>query len=302
MGRRRVRKIALPEHVHWVKAGGRSYFYYQEGRGRKNREERGARLKIAGNPFAPAGTPDNARFWAELNQIVATRIDYPAKSIGALVNRYRSDDAYLRLEQATRECYDVHLNRFQKPEAWGLLETTRLTPFAVKTARDAIKATPVMANQMLSVGNILYDWGMLFGIATANPFEKVPPLEVVDRGHIPWPPWALGYVRSTLLRIYGAWCGSAWQPASGRAISCAWDPSTAQLFVAGREFGAAQRKLGGASGAYSLLWQWRMRSSSIAGQVSPLSSPRCVGRSRSGDTGRTCICIRPRGSPIRQIA
>jgi hypothetical protein len=194
MGRRRVRKMALPEHVHCVKAGGRSYFYYQEGRGRKNREERGARLRIAGNPFAPAGTPDNARFWAELNQIVATRIVYPAKSIGALVNRYRSDDAYLRLEQATRECYDVHLNRFQKPEAWGLLETTRLTPFAVKTARDAIKATPVMANQMLSVGNTLYDWGMLFGLATANPFEKVPPLEVVDRGHIPWPPWALGYV------------------------------------------------------------------------------------------------------------
>jgi len=195
MGRRRAKSIALPEHVHCVNAGGRAYFYYQEGRGKKNREARGPRLKIAGNPLAPPGSPEIALFWAELNQIVARRIVYPAKSIGEFVNRYRADEAYLRLEASSRESYDVHLNRFQKSDAWGLLEIDSLTPYAVKTARDAIKATPVMANQMLSVGSTLYDWGMLFGFAKVNPFEKVPPLEVADHGHIPWPQWALEYVR-----------------------------------------------------------------------------------------------------------
>ena len=148
-------------------------------------------MKIAGNPLAPPGSPEIALFWAELNQIVARRIVYPAKSIGEFVNRYRADEAYLRLEASSRESYDVHLNRFQKSDAWGLLEIDSLTPYAVKTARDAIKATPVMANQMLSVGSTLYDWGMLFGFAKVNPFEKVPPLEVADHGHIPWPQWAL---------------------------------------------------------------------------------------------------------------
>jgi hypothetical protein len=195
MGRRRVENIALPEHVHRVKAGGRFYYYYQVGRGRK-RDQRGVRLRIAGDPLAPAGTPENARFWAELNRIVATGIVYPAKSLGALVDRYRQDQGYARLAQSTRASYDVHLNRFQKPDAWGLLDVDSLTPFAVKTGRDALSGTPVMANQMLSVGRTLYDWGIVLALAKQNPFAKVPPLKVPDRGHIPWPQWAIAYVRN----------------------------------------------------------------------------------------------------------
>jgi len=251
MGRRRAESIALPEHVHRVKAGGRVYFYYQEGRGKRNPAERGPRLKIAGNPLTPAGSLENARFWAELNRIVATSIVYPAKSLGVLVDRYRDDDAFKRLEAATRASYDVHFTRFQKPDAWGLLDVDSLTPFAVKTGRDALASTPVMANQMLSVGRTLYDWGVVLGLAKQNPFEKVPPLDVPDRGHVPWPGWAVDYVRKhappdivRLVRLGIATC-------QRESDLVAWARSTARLSGAGVACGAVQKRRAGAGAACS---------------------------------------------------
>jgi hypothetical protein len=52
-----------------------------------------------------------------------------------------------------------------------------------------------VANQLLSIGSTLYEWGMLFGLAKSNPFAPVPWLEVPDRGHIPWPQRAVDHVR-----------------------------------------------------------------------------------------------------------
>lgn len=196
MGRRRVADIVLPEHVHRVKAaGGRVYFYYQVGRGKKDPKLRGARLAIAGNPYAPAGSPENVRFWAEIQNIVATNVAYPTGSIGALIDLYYADDAFTTLSARSQIVYALHLNRFKNPGFWGLLPVDALTTFGVKLCRDALKATPGMANQMLSVGRTLYDWAMLYALAKANPFDKVPPLETDDLGHVPWPQWALDFVR-----------------------------------------------------------------------------------------------------------
>jgi hypothetical protein len=38
-------------------------------------------------------------------------------------------------------------------------------------------------------------WAALYNLASRNPFEKVPPLSAPDCGNIPWPQWALDYVR-----------------------------------------------------------------------------------------------------------
>jgi hypothetical protein len=126
MGRHRKHAVDLPEHVHRVKAGGRLYFYYQAGRGKK-KEERGARVKIAGDPYASAGSSEYLRFHAELNAIIAGNASYPRGSIGALVQQYRTDNAYTGMAERSQVVYGVHLNRFIKPEAWGLLGVDKLT-------------------------------------------------------------------------------------------------------------------------------------------------------------------------------
>jgi hypothetical protein len=187
MGRRRKDKVDLPAGVHVVPSGGKVYLYYQAHRGT---DKRGERHKLCGNPFAPAGTSENARFWRELNRIVAGEVIYPPRSIGDLVNRYRDDDAYLSLEDSTREVYDVQLKRFQRPDAWGFLCVDDLSPVAVKAGRDALKDVPGSANQLLSVGRTMYRWAVQLGLATSNPFDAVDNLAMADTGHVPWPQWA----------------------------------------------------------------------------------------------------------------
>lgn len=195
MGRRRRHSIELPEHVHHIKAGDLNYFYYQVGRGTKTP---GPRTKVAGNPFAAADSPDCVRFWAELKAIIAGSVTYPKGSIGALVKRYRTDNAYTSLGDRTQIVYDVHLNRILNPQGWGLLAADSLTALGVMEFRDDLKETPGMANQMLSIGRTLYDWAIPLGLAKSNPFSSVKALETVDNGHVPWPRWVVDYALANM--------------------------------------------------------------------------------------------------------
>src|SRR5262249_21389884 len=86
------------------------------------------------------------------------------------------------------------LDRFERPDAWGLLPAKQLTPPAVKAGRDALADTPGMANQMLSVGRTLYSWAIPLGYVNSNPFEHVGPLDIPDRRHVPWQRWTLDAV------------------------------------------------------------------------------------------------------------
>jgi hypothetical protein len=63
----------------------------------------------------------------------------------------------------------------------GMVSVRDLTPLAVQTARDAMKETPVMANQMLSVGRMIWDWVIPLGLAVVNPFDKVKDFDIPDR-------------------------------------------------------------------------------------------------------------------------
>jgi integrase len=120
---------------------------------------------------------------------------YPPGSIGDLIARYRDSDEFKRTAEGTQSNYEVHMRRFEDKEAWGLLKVAGLEPIAVQTLRDAMKDTPVMANQMLSVGRTIWDWGIPLNLAKLNPFEKVRDFEIPDRGHVPWPACVIEYVR-----------------------------------------------------------------------------------------------------------
>jgi hypothetical protein len=86
------------------------------------------------------------------------------------------------LSGGTRSNYEVTMRRFEDPETWGLVAVRDLIPLAVQTARDPMKETPVMANQMLSVGRTIWDWAIPLGLAQANPLDKVKDFESPTAG------------------------------------------------------------------------------------------------------------------------
>lgn len=184
MGRPRRHGLGLPPGVERVSAGGRVYLYWNPNRG-TSRE--GERVPLPSDPTSSA-------FMRELARCMEKQPLVIAGTFAALVARYRLSTDYLTLSDSTRTSYDLHLDRMAAPRAWGELGADELTPLAVLTGRDALKDTPGMANQMLAVGRTLYGWALPLGLATSNPFEKVKPLEVPDRGHVPWPGWAIAFV------------------------------------------------------------------------------------------------------------
>ena len=51
-----------------------------------------------------------------------------------------------------------------------------------------------MANHMLSCGRTLWNWAIPLDMAENNPFQRVKPFGIPDRGHVPWPQWVTDYV------------------------------------------------------------------------------------------------------------
>lgn len=185
MGRKRAGNVPLPEGVEKVRSRGRTYYYWNPGRGTARQGER-----------IPLPNADDfpARFFSEVERRRQASLVYPDRSVGDVVARYRASQEFLSLAEKTQRTYAVHLDRFVKPQAWGLFRAADLTPPGVVAARDAMIATPVMANQMLTVGSVVYDWAIPLGLVDANPFDKVKPLDVPDRGYIPWPGWVVDTV------------------------------------------------------------------------------------------------------------
>ncbi|MGJ4883030.1 hypothetical protein [Bradyrhizobium sp. HKCCYLRH1065] len=182
--------MALPEGVEKVtvrKKNGKAYTYYYWNPGRGTDRE-GERIKL------PNAETEPRAFWTEVERRQASiRTGFPAGSIGDLISRYRASDEFKRLADGTRTNYEVTMRRMEEQ---GAARVRDLTPFVVQTARDAMKATPVMANQMLSVGRTIFDWAIPLGLAEANPFEKVRDFDIPDRGHVPWPDWIVDDVQA----------------------------------------------------------------------------------------------------------
>ncbi|ANW01299.1 hypothetical protein [Bradyrhizobium icense] len=164
-----------------------TYYYWNPGRGT---EREGERVLLPNADAKPAA------FWREVERRQKTTpTAYPAGSVGDLIVRYRDSDEFKRLSEGTQLNYEVTMRRFEAHETWGMVAVKDLTPLIVQTARDGMKETLVMANQMLSVGRTIWDWAIPLDLAKTNPFDKVKDFDIPDRGHVPWPTWAVGYVR-----------------------------------------------------------------------------------------------------------
>lgn len=184
--------MPLPKGVERVRAKGRTYYYWNPHRGT---DREGGRVKLEGDPFAAPATPEYIRFHRELARAASKDEEkIQPGTIAAMVRDYQDSEEFKGLSESTQKGYNVSLKRFAKQDTWGLFGPDQLNPAAVLAARDALKATPYMANEMLSVGRTLYKWGMPLGYATTNPFESIGPLSTPDAGHVPWPDWAIEHV------------------------------------------------------------------------------------------------------------
>jgi integrase len=192
LARRRETGVTLPERVEKKivrKKSGRVYTFYYWNPGRGTDRE-GDRIRL------PSADTQPAAFWREVERRqTSAPTTHPAGSIGELITRYRGSDEFKRLSEGTQSNYEVHMRRFEAKDTWGVVPIRDLSPLAVQTARDAMRATPVMANQMLSVGRTIWDWAIPLDLAKLNPFDKVRDFEIPDRGHVPWPEWVVDYVR-----------------------------------------------------------------------------------------------------------
>jgi integrase len=184
MSRRRTERVSLPRGVETKLVKGKAYRYWNPHRGTEREVER---IRLPNDINSEA-------FWRELNRVMSVQITFPNRSIGDLIDRYRKSEEFKRLSESTQTSYNIHLKRFAKTEAWGMYSVDDLEPIAVVVARDSLKDTPGMANQMLAVGRALYSWALPLGLCKSNPFVPVKPLPVLDKGHVPWPGWVVDYV------------------------------------------------------------------------------------------------------------
>ena len=112
MARKRVAGVRLPKGVERVCARGRTYYYWNPGRGTERENER---IPLPNADDRPAD------FWREVEAEKRRRSAmFPAGSVGDLVERYRASEEFKSKSDSTRSSYGVHLRRFSAPEAWGL--------------------------------------------------------------------------------------------------------------------------------------------------------------------------------------
>jgi hypothetical protein len=185
VGRKRKAVVRLPEGVEKKTVKGRTYFYWNPGRGTARE---GRRIRLPNLDNSPAA------FFKELELYTKPAKPVPlAGSVSFLVQSYRNSEDFKKLSESTKASYSVHLNRFEI--AWGTLPY-ELPPGAVIALRDSLADTPGMANHMLSVGRTLWKWGRSIG-SLCDPFLGVAKFDVGDVGHIPWPAWVIELVCRT---------------------------------------------------------------------------------------------------------
>jgi hypothetical protein len=174
--------VRLPEGVEKKTVKGRTYFYWNPGRGTARE---GNRIRLPNLDTSPAA------FFKELELYAKPAKPVPlVGSVSFLVQSYRNSEDFKKLSESTKASYGIHLNRFEI--AWGAL-SHELPAGAVLALRDSLTETPGMANHMLSVGRTLWNWGRSIGVQS-NPFLSLANLDIGDVGHIPWPAWIIELV------------------------------------------------------------------------------------------------------------
>lgn len=170
-------KVSLPRHVHRVVAGGREYFYYQEGRGTPHV---GERIRLPDDPQTP-------EFWNAVRQAQGTFGPTATDTVGALIDAYEC--AWPSLQKKLSESTKTHYRRNLKPirKAWGDLPKDELRPKHVDALiRKIGQEKPGAANNVLDALKSMVSWAMgPVDLLSHNPTHGVKRF-AKGEGHVPW--------------------------------------------------------------------------------------------------------------------
>lgn len=181
-------EISLPRHVHRVKAGGREYFYYQEGRGTAHA---GPRVRLPDDPTTP-------EFWNAVRQAQGVVGPTPTDTIGAMIDAFELSwkTRQKKMTEGTKDQY----RRYLKPvrATWGDFPARSLRPKHVDALVRKIGAEkPGAANNVLDALKAMVDWATgpadLLG---HDPTQGVKRFEKGE-GHKPWTPEQLEFAEQT---------------------------------------------------------------------------------------------------------
>lgn len=173
---RRARAVQIPKGVFPVtnRKSGKTYWYFQEGRGTK---AAGARHPLPGDPTTP-------EFWAAYQRAKGTQAT--PGSIRFVVDEYKQSPRWGRLREKSKEVYGLALDRMIA--AWGNLFPHQVTPAGVATLRDQFGDRPQTGNLTLSVVQEFFRFCAERGLCQSNPAREVRRLEVdLDAGAKPIP-------------------------------------------------------------------------------------------------------------------
>lgn len=184
----------LPQGVHAVPAaGGRTYYYWQPGRGTARARER---ISLGSDARSP-------EFWRKLNELIgAPPVGLLSGSWAALDRKWRGDPKngakpsreWEALSQGTRDLYAVRMR--QIVARWGSLPVSGTNLDGVVALRDTLSGA-VAANQLVKVIRIAMKFGRPHGFPSSDPTAGLEALAIGEvGGATPWPEWAYQIVRA----------------------------------------------------------------------------------------------------------
>lgn len=180
MPRPKTASVSLPPNVHRVRAGKKTYFYYQAHRGTS---KAGTRIALGTDPADP-------QFWMRL-RAVQDDVDDPLAppedtgTFAQLITDYRASQEFAWLKPRTQKDYGSYLDRLLQSAGDRVVED--LTRADVYQLRDSMARTPVAANHMVSILKTLLEWSVPRGYRSDNPASGIQKLKSDEGGATPWP-------------------------------------------------------------------------------------------------------------------
>jgi hypothetical protein len=169
--------VELPKGVHPVTSRGKTYYYFQLGRGTSSA---GPRTRLPDDPHSPA-------FWQALRKAqVAQGVSHveTVDTVAAAIDGYLAS-AKDHVEKLTLYHYRRSLQIAK--DAWGALPVAGIRPAHVAAIMKGLADTRSKANHFLAVMKQFSGWCLTEGLIAQSMIEGVKTFKL-DNGHKPWTP------------------------------------------------------------------------------------------------------------------
>ncbi|MEM7746625.1 MAG: tyrosine-type recombinase/integrase [Pseudomonadota bacterium] len=176
--------IPLPHHVNRVVSRGKSYYYFQMGRGTGFA---GERIRLFGEPTEP-------EWWDQYRRAAGQpEPNRNPNSFDSLIDEWQGSPAWYAIGAKTQTEWTRYCDRIRV--MWGPLEVRGLAPKDVANLRDEWSGHS--ANNMLRCLSSMLRWSVEKGYRDDNPCREVTPLPKGE-AYSAWPWYVIENARESL--------------------------------------------------------------------------------------------------------